>query len=268
MFERFTELARQVVVDAQDEARALRHAYIGPEHILLGLIRQGDGLAAHVLESLDVTYGEARAQVERLVGVGDTEIAGQIPFTPRSKKVQELALREALSLGHNYIGTEHLLLGLVRENEGVATRILLDFDADAEKIRNAIHRCLSGNARRASAMRDVKVVFTGEPRISMADAQAFLHSVFAEALKWVRTDASPDEREAGLKAALHILVDGVPPATAVFNLGGREFAQTVHLMCLAERLEELARDLRASLKDQGHPHSQTERAGSPDNEGA
>ncbi len=148
VFERFTERARQVVVLAQDEARALKHNYIGTEHILLGLLREEEGLAARVLESLDITVEEVRAQVARIVGQGDEVTTGQIPFTPRAKKVLELALREALSLGHNYIGTEHILLGLVRENEGVAARILLDFDADAEKIRNEIIRMLSGPGRR------------------------------------------------------------------------------------------------------------------------
>jgi ATP-dependent Clp protease ATP-binding subunit ClpC len=147
VFERFTERARQVVVLAQDEARALKHNYIGTEHILLGLLREEEGLAARVLESLDITVEEVREQVKRLVGEGDEEIVtGQIPFTPRAKKVLELALREALSLGHSYIGTEHVLLGVVRENQGVAARILLDFDADAETIRNEIFRMLPGPA--------------------------------------------------------------------------------------------------------------------------
>jgi ATP-dependent Clp protease ATP-binding subunit ClpC len=147
MFERFTERARQVIVLAQDEARTLGHDYIGTEHILLGLLREEDGLAARVLDSLDITVEEVRAQIARIVGQGDEVTTGQIPFTPRAKKVLELALREALSLGHNYIGTEHILLGLVRENEGVAARILLDFDADAEKIRNEIIRMLTVRPR-------------------------------------------------------------------------------------------------------------------------
>ncbi len=144
MFERFTERARQVVVLAQEEARTLKHNYIGTEHILLGLLREEEGLAARVLESLEITVEEVRSQVIRIVGAGEEVTSGQIPFTPRAKKVLELALREALSLGHNYIGTEHILLGLVRENEGVAARILADFDADSEKIRNEIIRMLSG----------------------------------------------------------------------------------------------------------------------------
>jgi ATP-dependent Clp protease ATP-binding subunit ClpC len=143
VFERFTERARQVVVLAQDEARALKHNYIGTEHLLLGLLREEEGLAARVLESFEITVEEVRAQVARIVGQGDEVATGQIPFTPRSKKVLELSLREALDLGHNYIGTEHVLLGIVRENDGVAARILLGFDADAEKVRNELLRRLS-----------------------------------------------------------------------------------------------------------------------------
>jgi ATP-dependent Clp protease ATP-binding subunit ClpC len=146
MFERFTERARQVVVLAQDEARALRHDYIGTEHILLGLLREQEGLAARVLESFDVTVEDVRAIVAQVVGKGEEVTTGQIPFTPRAKKVLELSLKEGLSLGHDYIGTEHILLGLVRENEGVAARILLDFDLDAETVRNAVIPMLGGDA--------------------------------------------------------------------------------------------------------------------------
>jgi ATP-dependent Clp protease ATP-binding subunit ClpC len=142
VFERFTERARQVLVLAQDEARALKHNYIGTEHILLGLLREEEGLAARVLESLGVTVEEVRAQVARIVGQDDEVTTGQLPFTPRAKKVLELALRESLSLGHDYIGPEHLLLGLVRENDGVAARILLDEGAGAETIRNEVIRIL------------------------------------------------------------------------------------------------------------------------------
>ncbi len=142
MFERFTEQARQVVVLAQEEARTLKHDYIGTEHILLGLLREQEGVAAGVLESLEITVERVRGQVLRIVGTGDAVIS-QIPFTPRAKKVLELALREALNLGHNYIGTEHILLGLVRENEGLASRILLDFDAGPDKLRREVIRALS-----------------------------------------------------------------------------------------------------------------------------
>ncbi len=150
MFERFTERARQVVVLAQEEARSLKHNYIGTEHLLLGLLREEEGVAARVLDGLEVSVEEVRAAVVRIVGSGEESPQGQIPFTPRAKKVLELALREALSLGHNYIGTEHILLGLVREDEGVAARILLDLDAEPDKIRNEVMRALSGPGRRSS----------------------------------------------------------------------------------------------------------------------
>jgi Clp amino terminal domain, pathogenicity island component len=154
MFERFTERARQVVVLAQEEARTLKHNYIGTEHILLGLLREEEGLAARVLESLDITVEQARAQVVRIVASGEDVPSGQIPFTPRAKKVLELALPEALHLGHNDIGTEHILLGLVRENDGVAARILLDFDADSEKIRNEVVRMLSSSGAPTRVIHD------------------------------------------------------------------------------------------------------------------
>jgi ATP-dependent Clp protease ATP-binding subunit ClpC len=144
VFERYTERARQVVVLAQDEARALKHDYIGTEHILLGLLREEEGLAPRVLESLDVAIEEVRAQVAQIVGQGDEMPTGQIPFTPRATKVLNLALDEALALGHNYIGTEHILLGLVSEGEGVGARILLDLGADAESVRDEIIRRLAG----------------------------------------------------------------------------------------------------------------------------
>jgi hypothetical protein len=153
VFERFTERARQVVVLAQEEARGLKHDYIGTEHLLLGLLREEEGVAARVLESLRISVEEIRARIAELVGVGDQVTSGQIPFTPRAKKVLELALREALSVGDNFIGTEHVLLGLVRENDGVAARVLLEFDADAEKVRNAVIRMLSGPGRRREGMR-------------------------------------------------------------------------------------------------------------------
>jgi ATP-dependent Clp protease ATP-binding subunit ClpC len=147
MFERMTERARQVIVLAQDEARLLKHNYLGTEHLLLGLIREEDGLAARALDSLDITLEEVRAQVVRIVGQGDEVTSGQIPFTPRAKKVLELSLREALSLGHNYIGTEHVLLGLVRENGGVAAQILLDFGANPELIRSTVMGTLGETTR-------------------------------------------------------------------------------------------------------------------------
>jgi ATP-dependent Clp protease ATP-binding subunit ClpC len=147
VFERFTERARQVVVLGQDEARALKHNYIGAEHLLLGLIREEEGLAARVLGELHVTDDLVRERVRSMIGEGDAHLEGQIPFTPRAKQVLDCALREALSLGHNYIGTEHILLGLAREGGGVAWDILHEIDVDAEKIRNEIIRWLSGPRR-------------------------------------------------------------------------------------------------------------------------
>jgi ATP-dependent Clp protease ATP-binding subunit ClpC len=138
MFERFAEEARQVVVLAQDEARALEHNYIGTEHLLLGLIREEEGVAARVLASLRVTLGEARNRVRQLIGTGEEVRTGQIPFTPRAKKILELSLKESLSLRHEFIGTEHILLGLAREGEGVANQILLELGADSNAIRNAV----------------------------------------------------------------------------------------------------------------------------------
>jgi ATP-dependent Clp protease ATP-binding subunit ClpC len=152
MFERFTERARQVVVLAQDEARVLRHNYIGTEHLLLGLLREEEGLAARVLGELGVELEAVRAQVVRVVGEGDEIATGQIPFTPRAKKVLELSLRESRALGHQYIGTEHILLGLVRENDGVAARLLLELGVDADTIREAIGSLLLGPGGTVSAM--------------------------------------------------------------------------------------------------------------------
>jgi len=145
MFERFTEKARRVVVYAQEEARMLNQNYIGTEHLLLGLIREQDGIAAKALESLNISLEDVHTQVEELIGRGTFVPSGHIPFTPRAKKVLELSLREALQLGHNYIGTEHILLGLIREGEGVAAQVLLNLGADLEKVRSAVIQLLSGH---------------------------------------------------------------------------------------------------------------------------
>ena len=144
MFERFTDRARRVVVLAQEEARMLNHNYIGTEHILLGLIHEGEGVAAKALESLDISHDAVRAQVEEIIGQGQQAPSGHIPFTPRAKKVLELSLREALQLGHNYIGTEHILLGLIREGEGVAAQVLVKLGADLSKVRNQVIQLLQG----------------------------------------------------------------------------------------------------------------------------
>jgi ATP-dependent Clp protease ATP-binding subunit ClpC len=146
LFERFTDRARRVVVLAQEEARLLNHNYIGTEHILLGLIHEGEGVAAKALESLGISLEAVRAQVEEIIGHGGQAPSGHIPFTPRAKKVLELSLREALQLGHNYIGTEHILLGLIREGEGVAAQVLVKLGADLSRVRQQVIQLLSGYA--------------------------------------------------------------------------------------------------------------------------
>jgi ATP-dependent Clp protease ATP-binding subunit ClpC len=142
LFERFTDRARRVVVLAQEEARALRHDYIGTEHILLGLIHEGHGVAAKALESLGIGLQAVREQVEELIGQGEAERPGHIPFTPRAKKVLELSLRESQQLGHTYIGTEHILLGLIREGEGVAAQVLVRLGADLNRVRQEVLKVL------------------------------------------------------------------------------------------------------------------------------
>jgi hypothetical protein len=143
MFERFTDRARRVVVLAQEEARHLDHNYIGTEHILLGLIHEREGVAARALTALDISLEAVRAQVEEIIGRGDQAPTGHIPFTPRAKKVLELSLREALGLSHNYIGTEHILLGLIREGEGVAAQVLAKLGGSLDRVRQQVIQLLA-----------------------------------------------------------------------------------------------------------------------------
>jgi ATP-dependent Clp protease ATP-binding subunit ClpC len=154
MFERFTDRARRVVVYAQEEARLLGHNYIGTEHILLGLIREGEGLAAQALDSLGISLEAVRQQTEEIIGHGLDVPEGRIPFTPRAKKVLELALRESLQIGHTYIGTEHILLGLIREGEGVAAQVLARLGADLRRVRVQVIQLLADYAKDASATLD------------------------------------------------------------------------------------------------------------------
>jgi ATP-dependent Clp protease ATP-binding subunit ClpA len=145
MFERFTDRARQVMVLAQEEARMLNHNYLGTEHLLLGLIHEGGGVAARALESLGISLQAVRQQVEEIIGQGQYGTAGRIPFTPRAKKVLELSRREALAMGHNYVGTEHILLGLLREGDGVAAQVLVRMGADLSRVRQQVIQLLSGH---------------------------------------------------------------------------------------------------------------------------
>jgi len=145
MFERFTDRARRVMVLAQEEARMLDHAHIGTEHLLLGLIHEGEGVAARALESLNISLSAVRQEVEEIIGRGKQPPSGHIPFTPRAKNVLELSLRESNQLGHNYIGTEHILLGLLREGEGVAAQVLAKMGADLNRVRQQVIELLHGH---------------------------------------------------------------------------------------------------------------------------
>ena len=173
MFERFTDRARRVVVLAQDEARMLNHNYIGTEHILLGLIHEGDGVAAKALESLGISLQAVRAQVEEIIGRGpEPPPAGHIPFTPRAKKVLELSLREALQLGHTYIGTEHILLGLIREGDGVAAQVLVGLGVDLNRARQQVIQLVTGRAE----LRDTAAM-AGDLRAQLASVAARLAAI-------------------------------------------------------------------------------------------
>jgi ATP-dependent Clp protease ATP-binding subunit ClpC len=169
VFERFTDRARRVVVLAQEEARLLNHNYIGTEHILLGLIHEGEGIAARTLDSLGVSLVGMRERIEELIGVGSERLSsGHIPFTPRSKKVLELSLREAMALGHNYIGTEHVLLGLIREGEGVGAQVLTQQGLTLEQVRARV----------------IELVPEGEPPLTRSDltgvAETMMLAVFEQ----------------------------------------------------------------------------------------
>jgi len=174
MFKRFTDRARRVVVLAQDEARRLDHNYVGTEHILLGLIREGEGVAAKALESLGISLDAVRQQVEEIIGQGQQAPSGHIPFTPRAKKVLELSLRESQLLGHNYIGTEHILLGLIREGDGVAPQVLVKLGADLNRVRQQVIQLLQAypaeepeSAR--SAARELRLLPAVKSRLEAAE---------------------------------------------------------------------------------------------------
>ncbi len=195
MLERFTERARHVVVMANEEARGFKHDSIGTEHILLGLIREQEGLAAHVLTSLDITLERARGEVVRIVGVGQDVVTGQLPLTPSAKQVLEASLREAITLGHNYIGTEHILLGLVSLSDGAAAQILLELDASPKKIRGETIRALSAAGATRSRPRPDDAPFGQEPP----------RSGFEE---WIRVGPGAGVRRLLLVAAGRALDDG------------------------------------------------------------
>jgi ATP-dependent Clp protease ATP-binding subunit ClpC len=199
MFERFTDPARRVLVLAQVEARLLNHNFIGTEHILLGLLHEGEGLAAQALAALNVNLYDARKSVEETIGPAGTPAAGSPPFTPRAKKVLELSLREALQLGHSYIGTEHILLGLVREGEGVAAQVLVRLGADLSSVRQEVIQLTAEWPARASGpVGDIGAALRQpSPRCS------WCRSDLSESARFRTIDVQPDETgvEAGLQRA-------------------------------------------------------------------
>jgi ATP-dependent Clp protease ATP-binding subunit ClpA len=245
MFERFSDPARRAVVLAQEEARRLNHNYIGTEHLLLGLAHEGQGVAATALVSLGIPLEAIRAQVKAIIGQGQRAPTGHIPFTPRSKKVLELALREALQLGHNYVGTEHLLLGLVREGEGVAAQVLVRLGGDLSRVRQQVFRVLSAAAaggREAGARtRLVRMTVPGDLR----EAQ--------EQLAQVRRhkQAAIDAEDFGRAAALR---DQEQQLLGRLAAREREWTAGVDLAAVVEENQRLHREverLRELLRHHG-----------------
>jgi ATP-dependent Clp protease ATP-binding subunit ClpC len=200
MFERFTDKARRVVVLAQEEARLLNHNYIGTEHVLLGLVREGEGLAAKALTTMGIGLDAVRGQVEEVIGRGQAAPAGHIPFTPRAKKVLELSLREALQLGHNYIGTEHILLGLLREGEGVAAQVLQKLGAELNRARQVVMRLMGEEGQVPSATPHEEGESEGGlsgPRCPRCNADLAVFATY-------RTITVPDEEESGGRKAAFV----------------------------------------------------------------
>jgi prophage maintenance system killer protein len=194
LFQRFTDRARRVVHLAQEEARLLRHNYVGTEHLLLGMLYEGEGIAAQALGSLGISLQAVRAQVEQIIGRGQTTPSGHIPFTPRAKKVLELSLREALQLGHNYIGTEHILLGLIREGEGVAAQVLATFDADHARLREQVLGLVSDDCQEPGAPTRMVRVSVPEDLVEAAERLAEVRRQ-----KEAAFDAGDLERAAALR---------------------------------------------------------------------
>ncbi len=201
MFERFTDRARRVVVLAQEEARELDHNYIGTEHLLLGLIHEGEGVAAKALESLGISLEAVRQQVEEIIGRGEDQPSGHIPFTPRAKKVLELSLRESQQLGHNYIGTEHILLGLIREGEGVAAQVLVRLGADLNRVREQVLQLLRTHAQEAGTEGEAGGGLTGPgPEVRIVGSPAQLAEIIAR-LRSIDGRLAAVERHLGIGQA-------------------------------------------------------------------
>jgi ATP-dependent Clp protease ATP-binding subunit ClpA len=229
MFERFTDRARRVVVLAQEEARLLNHNYIGTEHLLLGLAHEGQGVAAKALELLGIRLEALRSQVQEVVGQGQRAPSGHIPFTPRAKKVLELSLRESQQLGHNYIGTEHILLGLIREGEGVAAQVLVKLGADLSRARQQVIQLLSGYARGPEAA-------AGPVPMPLPDDLREAGEQLAEVRrqKEAAIEAQDFDRAAALRDAEEELLAGLAEQE-------REWTARVDLVDLAEVVQEVKR---------------------------
>jgi ATP-dependent Clp protease ATP-binding subunit ClpA len=241
MFERFTDRARRVVVLAQEEARLLNHTYVGTEHLLLGLIHEAEGVAAKALELLGIRLEAVRAQVEQIVGRGQRASTGHIPFTPRAKQVLELSLREAKQLGHDYIGTEHILLGLIREGEGVAAHVLVKLGADLSRARGQVIGLLSGDAGTEEAAARTRLVRMTVPD-DLLEAQEQFAQVRRE--KEAAIDAEDFDRAAALRdkeqQLLRMLVERELEWRAGVDLGA-VVQENESLHREVERLRELLR---------------------------
>jgi ATP-dependent Clp protease ATP-binding subunit ClpA len=251
MFERFTDRARRVVVLAQEEARLLNHNYIGTEHLLLGLAHEGQGVAAIALEQLGIRLEALRSRVKEIIGRGQSAPVGHIPFTPRAKKVLELSLREALDLGHNYIGTEHILLGLVREGEGVAAQVLVKLGGDLSRVRQQVIQLLSGSAggpEAATGMRPVPMTVPDDLR----EAEEQLAEVRRQ--KEAAIQAQDFDRAAALRDAEEELLAGLAAREGDWRAGVDVAAVVQEVRRLhgeVQRLHGEVQGLRELLRQHG-----------------
>jgi dihydroneopterin aldolase len=230
LFERFTDRARRVVVLAQQESRLLNHNYIGTEHILLGLLHEGEGVAARALELLGIDLVSVRQQVTEIIGQGDQSATGHVPFTPRAKKVLELSLRESRQLGHNYIGTEHILLGLIREGEGVAAQVLQRFEIDLPKVRQQVIELLSTAGEEPPPT--ARLVPRGPDRIEVRGLRVFGHH-----------GAMPEEQQEGQE----FLIDVTLHLSLAAAGASDQLEHTVDYHQLAERVAERVAEERWNL---------------------
>jgi ATP-dependent Clp protease ATP-binding subunit ClpA len=251
MFERFTDRARRVIVLAQEEARLLNHNSIGTEHLLLGLAHEGQGVAAKALESLGISLDGARAQVEEVIGRGQSGPTGHIPFTPRAKKVLELSLREAKQLGHNYIGTEHLLLGLVREGEGVAAQVLIRLGGDLSRVRQQVIELLGSSASGPEAAAGMRPVPMPPPE-ELREAGEQLAEVRRQ--KEAAIEAQDFDRAAALRDAEEELLAGLAAREREGTAGVDLAAVVQEVQRLGGEVQRLHREvqgLRELLRQHG-----------------